>query len=111
MPEKPEINLEDAFQGLFKDSSSGSGEEELLRIASRYSLQLSAAQCRALLYLQDKASTLKDENKKIRLNNFVENWLKFRQYCGSEMFITKALETISLRRYLNESSFKVNVEK
>jgi len=108
-------NLEDAFGELFKNSTSGTGEEELLRIASRYSLQLSVPQMKALLYLEWWVDEYKKHPitlpKSRRIRSFVDRYLELKQYNGSDLFVMKALEYISLRRFINENSMKVNIEK
>jgi len=111
------INLEETFSDVFKTSTSGTGEEELLRIASQYSLQITAKQIRLLLYLEwtaDEYENSESETKKImaiKLRNFVKRWLELKQNNNSDMFVMKALEFISLRRFLNENSFKVDIKK
>jgi len=109
-PQKADINLEDAFQDLFKTSASGSGEEELLRIASKHAMQLSAAQIKVLLYLEWQAVSYPDPYKQ-QLQDFVERYLELKQNNNSDIFVMKALEHISLRKFINENSMKVNIEK
>jgi len=112
--EIPPVNLEDAFQNLFKGSMSGTGEEELLRIASTYSRQISAAQIRCLLYLEQQAALYAAEGRAVEseyLYSFVTRWLELKQYNNSDAFVMRALEFISLRKFLNENSMKVNVQK
>jgi len=103
-------NLEDAFQGLFKSSATGTGEEELLRIASDYALQINANQIKTLLFLESLSNQISNKQG-IILKNFVERWLEIKRHNNSDAFVMKALEFISLRRFLSESSFKVNIEK
>lgn len=114
MTEEPQkTNLEDAFQSLFKGSASGSGEEELLRIASNYSRQLTSPHMKLILWLEDHALAvhgIAPEWTK-RVQNFVARWLELKQYNHSDVFVMKALEFISLRRFLNENSFKVDIKK
>jgi len=105
---KDDTNLEDAFQNLFKTSASGTGEEELLRIASVYSRQLSARQIKAVLYLEWVA---RDHEEKVRIRAFVDKWMELKQYNNSDIFVMKALEFISLRKFINENTMKVNIEK
>lgn len=102
-------NLEDAFQNLFKTSASGTGEEELLRIASQFSMQLSSKQIKALLYLEMLVT--EGHPRRVWIAEFVERWLTLKRNNDSDMFVMKALEHISLRKFLNENSFKVNIEK
>lgn len=104
-------NLEDAFNDVFKTSKSGTGEEELLRIASQFSLQVTAKQMRCLIYLLHRAERSKNSNDKLLLQLFVRKWLEYKQNNNSDVFVMKALEHISLRHYINENSFKVNIEK
>lgn len=104
------INLEDAFQNLFRTSVSGSGEEELLRIASTYSLQLTAGQIRLLLFLEYRSQQIGGATG-VLINSFVKRWLELKQNNNSDIFVMKALEFISLRKFLGESSFKVNIDK
>jgi hypothetical protein len=105
-----DVNLEDAFQSLFKTSASGTGEEELLRIASTFSMQLSTRQMKALLYLEMLAGQ-SEEPVKSQLRNFVSRWLELKQHNNSDMFVMRALDAISLRKFVGENAFKVNIEK
>jgi len=104
-------NLEDAFSNLFKTSASGTGEEELLRIASRYSMQLTASQIKVLLWLEWAADTQAPPTQRAWIHAFVGRWLSLKENNNSDVFVMKALEYISLRKFLNENSFKVNIEK
>ena len=103
-------NVEDAFQGLFSSASSGSGEEELLRIASQFALQITAPQIRVVLFLKDVALKRGGEVAS-RINAFVDEWLRIKSHNNSDIYIMKALEYVSLRKFLNEQSFKVDIQK
>jgi len=117
------VNLEDAFSKLFKSNVSGTGEEELLRIASDYALQISAKQIKCLIYLQHRAAQFKvlaDKQPKQReyclwqsnyLLDFVIQWLDLKKHNNSDMFVMRALDSISLRKFINENTLKVNIEK
>lgn len=107
---KTDINLEDSFQNLFSTSASGTGEEELLRIASTFSMQITTRQMKALLYLEWAAIGLAPERRR-QVQQFVERWLEFKQHNNSDMFIMRALDSISLRKFVGENAFKVNIEK
>ena len=110
-PEKKEsVNLEDAFQNLFRTSASGTGEEELLRIASTFSMQITTRQMKALLYLEWASINLSPARRK-QITQFVERWLGFKQHNNSDLFIMRALDSISLRKFVGENAFKVNIEK
>jgi len=110
LPPQDGVNLEDAFQDLFKTSASGTGEEELLRIASKHAMQLSAAQIKVLLYLEWQAQIYPDPYKS-QVLGFVQRYLELKQNNNSDIFVMKALEHISLRKFINENSMKVNIEK
>lgn len=111
-PEGDGTNLEDAFQSLFRTSASGTGEEELLRIASTYSRQITASQIKVILYLE---WLILNENipatRKTQLRAFVDRWLELKQYNNSDMFVMRALDSISLRKFIGENAFKINIEK
>lgn len=112
--EPEERNLEDAFQSLFKTSASGTGEEELLKIASTYSRQISAAQIRAILYLEWIGRNLKANGKTVeasQVSHFVDRWLELKQYNNSDMFVMRALDSISLRKFIGENAFKIDIQK
>jgi hypothetical protein len=105
-----ELNLEEKFQDLFRTSVSATGEEELLRIASTYSRQLTAQQIRLILLLEYLVFDLPERSAK-KIQHFVHRWLELKQYNNSDAFVMKALEFISLRKFLNENSFKVDIQK
>jgi len=106
-------DLEQAFAALFKNSASGSGEEELLRVASDYALQLNAEQIKILLYMEGIALSVRESSKwrYDRIITFIHRYLELKKHNQSDVFIMASLREISLRRYLNESSFKVNIDK
>ena len=108
------LNLEDEVSKIFRTSVSGTGEEELLRIASTYSRQLSAQQIRIILYLEDLAYVFFNQGKlhtAQRIRNFVTRWLELKQFNNSDVFVMKALEFISLRKFINENTMKINIDK
>lgn len=108
--QKPDV--ENAFTNLFGGIASGTGEEELLRIAARFSRQISARQMRCLVRLTMAAEAApKDSKTKAQLMAIVEHWLEYKQYHNSNLYVMRALDSISLRKYINDSSFKVNVQK
>lgn len=124
-PESQEVdvNLEDAFSKIFKSSVSGTGEEELLRIASDYALQIDAKQIKCLLYLENWASKFKALAKQQPqyallynwqaeyLSTFVYRWLDLKRHNNSDIFVMRGLDSISLRKFINENTLKVNIEK
>jgi len=88
--------------------SGGSGDEELLKVASKYSLQLSGDQMRALSLLELIKPECNSTDQK-RITAFVENYLKMKEYNGSDMFVMAALREISLKKFI--SSIGINAIK
>lgn len=107
---KADVNLEDAFGSLFKTSASGTGEEELLRIASTYSRQITARMIKALLYLHWLKEHTNERQTKL-IDTFITHWLEYKQFNNSDKFVMRALDSISLRKFIGENAFKVNIEK
>lgn len=104
-------NLEEAFNNIFKGGATSTGEEELLRVASKYSMQLSSSQMKCLLYIKWWADITNDPIKKLALNDFITKWLEFKEYNNSAPFIMRVIDFISLRRFLTEKSFQVDIKK
>lgn len=98
------------FSNFFGSMSSG-GDEELLKVASKHAMQLTARQIRCLNYINWWADTTTVESDRVALRNFIIKFLEYKQNNNSANFVMVALNSISLRRFLNENSVKVNVEK
>lgn len=111
MSDIPQQSAEDLFNGLFGASASGTGEEELLRIAAKYSLQISGRQVRCLLRLRMYQTKAGDQPASDILKSFIEKWLEWQQYHGSMAYVMRALDSIALRKFVNENTFKVAVNK
>jgi len=105
-----EIDFSKTFEGLFQTFSPTAGEEEILRIASQYALQLTAPQIKILMFLKIY-SLFTDEEEKKAIETFLEDYLKYKRFHLSDKFIMKCLETISLKKFLGENWLKVNIEK
>lgn len=107
------IDAESIFNNLFASSQSGSGEEELLRIAAKFSRQISAAQIKVICFLKATALEYSEKfpNESRVIEEFVERWLELKQFNHSDAYVMRALDSISLRRFINENSFKVNIDK
>lgn len=107
-------NLEEVFSDLFKGGTTGTGEEELLRLASKYSMQLYAVQIKCLLFLDYMKAQCLYFNFKLEytiLDNFIKKWLEWKEYNNSANFILRIIGDISMRRFLTEQSFKVDIKK
>jgi len=110
MPEK--TNIEEVFNELFKGGTTSTGEEEILKTASKYSMQLSAGQIKLLLYINDCAYRIGIETKDgERLMKFIKMWLEWKQYNNSASFIDRIMSHLSLKRFIGENAFRVDIKK
>jgi len=109
----PRINVEQAGMDLIGNSSSPGGEEEMLRIASEFSLQLDADQIRAILYVESFARRLAliMPAEGAILLDWAKEWRKLKKNNHSDVFMVNIMDRISLRKYFNENTFKVNIDK
>jgi len=106
-----EGTLEDKIQSAFGGTFSGTGEEELLRVASKFSLQYTGNQIRIMLYLYDVALRYKGASNSERLVAYVNKYSELKQFNNSDRFVMTALESIALKRFIGENALKINVEK
>lgn len=109
-----ETSVEDKFQSLFGSSVSGTGEEELLRLASSFSRQYSAKQIKIILWLELKAHEFEETGRTIgarAIRSFIERYENLKQYNNSDIFVMKALDSISLRKFINENTLRINLDK
>jgi hypothetical protein len=105
-----QINLEDKWKGLF-ESSDLNGEEELLKTATKYTIQIAPDQSRCLLFVRYVARLASNDIKKDQLNGFVKDWLEFQRYNNSQSFIMRILEAIALKRFWTQDTIKTNIQK
>lgn len=108
--ENDEKNLEAVFQDMFQQGGNGTGDEELLKIASNYSRQMSSRQIKGLAMLRFITKFAPDWIAP-SLDEFVKSWIEMKQWNNSAMFVMRALDSISLKKFLGENAIKVNVEK
>lgn len=112
-----EVNrtLADKFQALLGSSSVGSEDEKLLEVASNFSVQLSASQLRILVGLKLFANVLDEVEKKPEqaqiLRQFVKDYVELKKYHGSDFYVMRALDSISLRKFMQERPIGVDVLK
>lgn len=89
-------------------NKSSGGEEELLKVASKYSLQLSGVQIRGLLLLKIVKKICSKEDQE-RIDEFTKDYLMYKEYNGSDRFVMAALQEISLKKFI--SSIGINAIK
>jgi len=106
--------LADRFQQLLGSSMSGGEDEKLLELASNFSVQLSAAQVRTLIAVNMFADVLDSKGKidqaKI-LRSFLKKYLDLKKYHGSDFYVMRALDSISLRKFMSQTPIGVDVIK
>lgn len=107
---KNKKDVADVFGDLFQQTDTG--DEGLLKIASGYSLQTSADQIKGILLLEICAMLMQPEMPENTIPGwFAKRWLHLKQFNQSAPFVMRALDSISLRKFLGENAIKVNVEK
>lgn len=113
MEDQKEKSLADKFQALL--STTGGGDDEaLLNLASSFSVQLSASQIRILLALNFFADVLVVEGNEGQakvLRSFLIKYIDLKKYHGSDFFVMRALDSVSLRRFMQERPIGVDVIK
>lgn len=88
--------------------TGSSGDEEILKVASKYALQLTGVQMRGLMLLRLAKNLCNPEDKE-RIDVFCEEYIKMKEYNGSDMFVMAALREISLKKFI--SSIGINAIK
>jgi len=109
-----EVSLAERFQSLLGSSTTGGDDEKLLELASKFSLQLSASQIRILMainLISDIAEKEGDEKGSFVLRSFSRKYLELKQYHGSDFFVMRALENVSLRKFMAQQPINVDVIK
>lgn len=113
--DKQELSGFEKFEAVL-NSSSGE-DEKMLELAAKYSVQLSAQQIRILLAINMIADFHEMRGYEVNLGyakvlrSFLKNYIMYKQYHASDFFVTRAIENLSLRRFINSDAFKVNVQK
>jgi len=113
MESEKEISLQERFQQLLGSSSMGGDDEKLLELASSFSVQLSASQIRILLALNMFGDILELEGNRgsLVIRNFIKKFIELKKFHGSDFFVMRALDSVSLRRFMQEKPIGVDVIK
>lgn len=85
--------------GLVGSGTTAGGDEELLRIASDFSIQLNADQIRCLARLTALAKSVGGKTGET-LDAFVKKYLEMKKLHLSNNFIMAAIDCIALRRLI-----------
>jgi len=93
--------------------ASGSPDEEMLRIASNYALQMNPGQIYTVMKLKAFAEDYKHINPQLpeRIEMFVSKWLEIKHFHESGNFILRTIDSLSLKRIIPSDATKVNVMK
>lgn len=94
-------------------SSSGGGDEEILKLASKYALQLNPFQMGTIMRLKMFAIDYGESNPKlqIKIATFLKEYLDLKHYHESGMFIQRIIADLSLKRIIPQDATKINVMK
>jgi len=111
LPQKNKVNISD-LMASFSHSSEG-GDEELLRIASNYALQISPDQISTIMKLKMFALDYRHLNKDLpaKIEIFIKEYLEIKHYHESGSFIERIIGSLSLKRIIPQDAVKVNVMK
>lgn len=111
MPEKEAPNVVDIMSAF--THSAGSSEEEMLRLASNYALQLRPDQLECLMKLEMFAIDYGENNADLKTNIelFIDKYLKLKHFHESGYFIRSIISDLSLKRIIPPDATKVNVMK
>lgn len=93
--------------------ASGSSDEEILRIASNYALQLTPDQIYSIMKMKSFAEDYKHINPRLPeiIENFTSQWLEIKHFHESGSFILRVIDALSLKRIIPSDATKVNVMK
>lgn len=111
MSEEKKPNIADLMAN-FGDTSGGS-DEEMLKIASNYSLQMSGRQIACLMKLKMFALSYGHLNKTLLsdIETFIKEYLELKHFHESGPFIRAVIGDLSLKRIIPNDATKVNVMK
>lgn len=105
-----ELQPQDLLNDMFSKGSTATGEEELLRLGASFARQVRLDQMKTIIFLLSFAQKSSLRVSKI-LNLIVEKYLEMKQFHRSDIYVMRMFESLALRRFINENSVKVNVQK
>jgi len=112
MSDKNEQVLVSDIMGAMTAGSNG-GDEEILKIASDYALQITPAQISCLLKLKMFAidNISKYPEITVKVDHFTREYLTMKKFHESGMFIRTIIADLSLKKIVPNDAVKVNVMK
>lgn len=103
-------NISDIFSAF---SHSAGGDDEILRIASQYALQVMPNQIDTLTRLRTFALDYAQYNPdlKPKIEIFIKEYLEIKHFHESGGFIGRIIEALSVKRLIPTDAVKFNVMK
>lgn len=102
--------LKDAITNLFSNSQSVSGEEELLRLAAEFAIELTPGQIQVLCLFRIISMQV-SEFRANQIREFVKSYLEFKRYNNSKRHVRDSLDSISLAKWIKTNAFNVNMNR
>jgi hypothetical protein len=109
----PSIDLtaENSFSKLFEGAQSASGDQELLKVAADFASQYSGEQMKILCFIHGLVSARPDSNFAKKISPVLAKYVEYKRNHDSAMYVMAALDSIALRKFVNENTMKVNIMK
>ena len=109
----PQIDLtaENAFSKLFEGAQSASGDQELLKVASEFAPQFTGPQIKTLCFVQGLIASRPTSPFAMKMRPIIEKFIEYKRNHNSAMYVMQALDSIALRKFVNENTMKVNIQK
>lgn len=100
------------IMGAFASGSNG-GDEEILKIASDYALQITPNQIATLLKLKMFAIDNSEKYPHImeKVDKFTKEYLTMKKFHESGAYIMRMVDSLSLKKIVPNDAVKVNVMK
>lgn len=106
-----DLTAENSFTKLFEGAQSASGDQELLRLAADFAPQYSGQQMKTLCYLASLFAARPESNFTKKIQPVVAKFIEYKRNHNSNMYVMAALDSIALRKFVNDNTMKVNVMK
>lgn len=105
------MTAENSFMKLFEGAQSASGDQELLKVAADFASQYTGEQMRTLCYLHGLIAQRPDSPFSKKVRPILDKYVEYKRNHNSAMYVMAALDSIALRKFVNENTMKVNIQK
>lgn len=106
-----DLSAENAFTAMFSGAQSASGDQELLRVATDFAPQYTGEQMRTLCYIYGLIARRPDSFFAKMVEPILDKYVLFKRNHDSALYVQAALDSIALRKFVNENTMKVNIQK